>query len=133
MRSVQIEKDLAFLRFDKTTIESAGDAEALLPVIDSPEAALGSAWVVEGSSLGGALLGRKLEAVLGSAGPEHGGAFFGPAKDGLDRWNACCAAVELCGTDTPQYTALETASIATFDAFEAWLKPGAWSQSHGDQ
>ena len=122
-RSALIGRDLTFLGFDHAAIGSAADAGPPLPFVDNLEAALGCAWVVEGSSLGGAVLGRRLEAVLGSSGSGHGGAFFATGPDHPERWTGCCAAVERCGTNASGYVRMEAASVATFEALEAWLKP----------
>ncbi len=120
-RPTRLRMDLAYLGFGSASIAAAARADTLLPVIDCPAAALGCAWVVEGSSLGGAVLGQKLIAILGSTGAKHGGAFLSSIPEQADRWRGCCAAVELCGSDALGRTTLENASVATFDAFEAWF------------
>lgn len=56
--------------------------------------ALGAAYVLEGSMLGGVVIARMAERRLGLD-PEHGGSFFaGHGRDTARSWTAFCAALD---------------------------------------
>jgi heme oxygenase len=128
-RAARLTRDLRALGLEAAEIEAAPMADAVLPPLAHPAAALGCAWVVEGSALGGAVLAARLAATPGLAGTACG-SFFG-GVDGQDsgvqaaRWRACGRAVEDCGAAPGQWVALRDAAVATFDAFETWLGPAA--------
>jgi heme oxygenase len=90
-----------------------GDAAALplatrLPAVETVRDALGVLYVLEGSALGGAVIGRMAQDRLGLE-----SAFF--ARRGIaPRWRAFGATVERHG-------ATGAAAVATFEGMEAWL------------
>lgn len=102
-----LERDIAAL---------GGDVEALpvatrLPRVETVHDALGVLYVLEGSALGGAVIGKLVETRLGIT-----SAFF--ARRGVaPRWKAFGEHVERHAPVPP------TAAIDTFERMEAWLCP----------
>jgi heme oxygenase (biliverdin-IX-beta and delta-forming) len=114
--------DLAALNVD------AGQT-ALLPVcrgltaIGSSGAFVGCAYVIEGAGLGGRIMARRLDTLLGT-GTAEGRRFFlsGPTSF-PSRWSRCCDAVEQCADDG-HIDAMVAAASDTFLALEGWLQGG---------
>ena len=113
----RLERDLAAL--------GACDADiAAVPRLDPAwiadgARACGTLYVVEGSALGGAVLGHQARAALGVT-PLSGAAFFSGAGSPAPRWQAVCAVLDaqLAG-DAALADAVDGA-LAAFDAFEQW-------------
>lgn len=120
-RAASIRSDLAALGLGQSVIEAIPRAHALIPPLANPASALGCAWVIEGSALGGRVMSRQVDALLGRQRGEGGGSFFAfdPCQPG--RWLRCCAAVELCGADPDGLATMTQAAVTTFAAFETWL------------
>jgi heme oxygenase len=126
----RLRSDLSFLGVDQAAIDDAPSAATLLPVLDNAAAALGCAWVVEGSALGGRVMSRRLNAILGTAGAGGAGTFLATQPGQSDRWIGCCAAVEACGADPRHHIDMRNAAVAVFDVFERWLTdPSCWAVS----
>ena len=85
---------------------------------DNAFAALGGAWVIEGSALGGRVMAPLAGKVAGMSGAVR---FFSGAGDQAARWAACCSALEIFGQDDRTYAHMESAAIATFDVFASLL------------
>jgi heme oxygenase len=119
-RAARLRRDLAALGVSDARIAAAPSAGALLPPLGTEAAALGCAWVVEGSALGGRVLARGLGTILG-ANTEAGGSFFLPAPGQPERWRRCCAAVESCGAEPARCAAMVDAAAGIFGVFETWL------------
>ncbi len=119
-RPARLRSDLAFLGIDQATIDAAPRADALLTGLDNPAAALGCAWVVEGSALGGRVLSLHLNTILGPARAEEAGTFFAFQPGQSNRWIGCCEAVEACGADPLRRASMVTTASAVFDLFEHW-------------
>lgn len=71
-RAPSLERDLALLGL----APPPPAPPAVLPELATTPEALGSLYVLEGSTLGGQVISRRLQQALGIA-PAHGGAFFG--------------------------------------------------------
>ncbi|MBE2316532.1 biliverdin-producing heme oxygenase [Solirubrobacter sp. CPCC 204708] len=98
-------RDIAALGGDVAKLPTA----TRLPRVGSLHDALGVLYVLEGSALGGAVIGRMVDQRLGLR-----SAFF--ARRGIaPRWRAFGAHVERHAPVPP------TAAIATFEDMEAWL------------
>ena len=119
-RAARLRQDLLDLGLPAPCVAAAPCAARHLPTLDHPAAALGGAWVIEGSALGGGVLARRLDAVL-APGEPGGRAFFTPDPQQPARWRACCAAVEACGADPEGLAQMQHAARDTFAAFEIWL------------
>jgi heme oxygenase len=97
-----------------------GPAAGGLPDVASPEHALGVLYVLEGSTLGGAVIGRMARERLGVT-RERGARFFGAYGGSVgSRWRAFGAAVEdHTGGTAP--AAMRAAAIGCFESLEGWL------------
>jgi heme oxygenase len=103
-RHPALAKDIAALGGDVTTVPTA----SRLPRVDSLPDALGVLYVLEGSALGGAVIGRLVERDLGLQ-----SAFF--ARRGVaPRWRAF-------GEHVARHGARRAAAIRTFEDMEHWL------------
>ena len=116
-RRGRLERDLAAL--------GASAAEvADVPVIDAAalpasRGAAGALYVVEGSALGGAVLGRRARDTLGVT-ALSGAAFFSGAGSPAPRWRAVGAVLEERLGDDDALEAAVAGALRTFAAFEAW-------------
>jgi heme oxygenase len=119
-RSVRLRRDLIALGTPTSLIMTAAGADDVLPVLTTPEAALGCAWVVEGSELGGRQLARHVASIIGDT-EDGSSSFFVSNPDHPGRWTACCDAVNLCGMETGRRAAILSAASATFEAIGTWL------------
>jgi heme oxygenase len=106
--------DLAVLGGD------AGPTAGVLPAVASPEHALGVLYVLEGSTLGGAVIGRMAGERLGVT-RQRGASFFGAYGGRVgSRWRAFGNAVEdHTGGTAP--AEMRAAAIGCFEALEDWL------------
>jgi heme oxygenase len=120
-RTAALRSDLAALGVDQLEIEAAPRAHALLPPLDDAAAALGCAWVVEGSALGGRIMSSRVDAMLSLGQGQGGGSFFSCDPGQRERWRGCCDAVEICGAEPDGLTAMIRAAMITFAVFETWL------------
>ena len=91
-----------------------------LPEIASPAGALGVLYVLEGSTLGGAVIGRMARERLGVT-RERGASFFGAYGGSVgSRWRAFGDAVEdHTGGTAP--AEMREAAIRCFESLEDWL------------
>ncbi|AIQ92003.1 MULTISPECIES: biliverdin-producing heme oxygenase [Methylobacterium] len=92
-------------------------------VFDGPAAAMGALYVLEGSTLGGQLIGRHIAGLHGFSG--DGLAYYrahGPAAGAM--WAAFRTRLEIFGEDPAAEAALTGAAVSTFSAMGAWLGPG---------
>lgn len=86
--------------------------------LHTPGHLLGALYVREGSTLGGKVLARNLEHLLG---PGTAGRSFliGSPRDS-EHWRACCAAIER-GVAAGHLDDMVESARATFAAFEQWM------------
>jgi heme oxygenase len=119
-RAARLRRDLAALGVAEREIGHVARADDMLPRLLSPAAALGCAWVVEGSALGGRIMAKCLSEHLG-IGPENGGAFFAPLPRQEALWSDCCAAVERCGWQRLPRAEMLEAARATMSGFADWM------------
>ncbi len=109
----------ALLRADLVALGQAATAPALpVPRFDTAAAALGCAWVVEGSALGARLIWRRLQDQPHLAAASG---FFAADPDQPRRWAACCDALESGAADAAFRAEALAGAQATFAAFEAGL------------
>lgn len=120
-RAALLRADLAALGRAHPTIKAIPRGDALLPPLDDPASALGCAWVVEGSALGGRVMSSRVDAMLRIGQSDGGGSFFALDPGQPDRWRGCCDAVERCGAEPDGLAVMTHAAVATFTAFETWL------------
>ena len=102
-------------------------ADPALPLAHVPglglEAALGTLYVIEGSTLGGRIIEKRLARALGVT-PETGGRYYHAYGDARGpRWKAFQAGLDAYGAAHPHQTdAVVEAAADTFDVFAAWLE-----------
>jgi heme oxygenase len=117
----------ALLRDDLHALGLSDAAIAALPRAPTPAlagvtAAMGALYVTEGATLGGKLLARGLDAVLGSG--EARGRHFLLA--GTDRarpvWRDVRAAIDRCGLGPGSLAGIIEGASATFAAFGSWFE-----------
>ncbi len=99
-------------------------APPALPELADPAAALGALYVIEGSGLGGRVIGRHLAAVLG-VGPSTGGSFYCrlDADTARRRWHYLAGLLGAAdfGDDAADDRMVDGA-LAAFSALETWLR-----------
>jgi heme oxygenase len=119
-RTARLRRDLAVLGVADDVTRHIARADVLLPPLTTAAKALGSAWVVEGSALGGRIMAKLLSDQFGM-GPESGAAFFAsqPQQDVL--WSACCAAVERCRWQQDERADMLAGARDTMNAFADWM------------
>lgn len=88
--------------------------------------ALGALYVLEGATLGGRVIQRRVAPALGVS-PERGGAYFHGYGDATgERWKAFAGAVTRFAEDDGAAPRVVAGAVACFAALEAWLAtPGA--------
>lgn len=92
------------------------------PILEGPAAATGALYVLEGSTLGGKVIGRHIAALHGFS--EAGLAYYrahGAAAGSM--WAAFRARLESFADDPAAEAALTGAAVTTFAAMRAWLSP----------
>jgi len=119
-RSVLLQADILLL--DAAAHLPVAAEEAIVP--RTAFAALGWAWVVEGSQLGARVLAKRVEAMLGQDWSRSGGSFFAPAAAEAPRWKACCAALETATGDNLARDDLREGALGMFDVFFRHLGSG---------
>lgn len=112
-----LEKDLKELGiYDQ--VESLPDWDGA-PSIDTTPKAFGAAYVMEGATLGGQVIGRSLRERLGIT-PENGGAFFysyGPLVG--PKWKAFGEAITNFSENNSEDDQIIQSAKDTFDSFKA--------------
>jgi heme oxygenase (biliverdin-IX-beta and delta-forming) len=115
------------LRSDLLDLGATSEALARLPrcrrlpsMPGGPEA-LGCLYVVEGATLGGRVIARRLR-VAGIT-PELGGRFFhGYGGQTGHRWTELVERLRMAEESADEPARTVEAAVATFEAFEAWLE-----------
>jgi heme oxygenase len=106
----------------------------LLPPAETILDGLGILYVLEGSTLGGQVILRRLGPKLG-IGPRFGGRFF--ASYGLNigsMWRDYITVLEGFGRTKSAADAIERAAVGTFQAFDDWLsQPKAAAAAHASR
>lgn len=86
--------------------------------LGAPGRLLGCLYVREGSMLGGRVLARKLDYLLGTC--SAGRLFFSGRDNDPALWRACCTAIE-GNNDKAEVNAMVLAAQETFESFERWI------------
>ncbi|WP_162815810.1 biliverdin-producing heme oxygenase [Microvirga aerophila] len=112
-------KDLQALGLQSTDIERLPACHPLMP-LGAPEAVLGSMYVVEGSTLGGAIIARDVERSLGLT-AETGCAYFRSyGRDIGPMWKSFGAMLLAASSPETDDLIIEAAS-QTFNVMHDWL------------
>jgi heme oxygenase len=122
-RAFLLEHDLKTLGVSEACLEAIPLCEAL-PEHTGPARAFGVAYVLEGSALGGQIVGRVVRDRLGF-GREHGAAFFlGHGRHIGEDWRAFGQACDAYFTTHGGQAEAVKAADETFGAMGDWLKAG---------
>ena len=92
------------------------------PALEGPAAAMGALYVLEGSTLGGKVIGRHIAGLHGLS--DAGLAYYrahGAAAGAM--WAALRVRLETFADDPAAEAALTAAAVTTFAAMRAWLSP----------
>lgn len=92
-----------------------------LPRYDYEPSRLGALYVVEGSALGGRVLSRGLDVLLGTASVDGRRFFVGRGAGTGAAWLDFLNRVSSAGYETSGRAALVSAAVKTFTVFETWL------------
>ncbi len=121
---LRIAARLAGLRLDLLELGlPSAEVEALprcaqLPPLDTPDRVLGSAYVIEGSALGGRVITKHLMRVFPASGGSALRFFAGDGERTREHWERFCARLNAEARDIDRVC---VAACATFDALTAWL------------
>ncbi len=111
-----LEKDLQALGIFESVRENVGLWQDL-PTLDTPAAAFGSVYVMEGATLGGQVIMRHLKEHL-SITPENGGAFFNSYGANVGpMWRSFGAAITEFAEKNQDDETIVNAARETFDSF----------------
>lgn len=111
--------DLSAFGFSPSDVAALPSCPAL-PALDNAARALGSAYVLEGSRLGGAIVARNLEATRCIDGPCGYAYFAGDGTRTAGLWRDFLCRLE--ATATPENAPdIVAAAIETFDRLHWWL------------
>ncbi len=124
VRTQWLERDLAWLGVKASAFPRIRLCEGM-PRYDGAERRLGALYVVEGSALGGRLLSRGLDRLLGATSIDGRRFFAGRGAATGDAWLSFLDQLASVGPDPIGRAALVSAAIETFEAFETWIS--GWS------
>lgn len=123
-------RDLLALGLPEVQLGALAACHAL-PRIETKHQALGALYVIEGSALGGQILYRRLEALLGIS-PASGGSYlYGDGPATAFRWRRFISVLE--AVPAPENARLEAVDAArhTFVALEEWIAVRLSGGHHG--
>lgn len=129
-RLALIDEDLRDLDIDDLDIDVLPVVPEAAELCRSPAAALGSLYVMEGSTLGGRVITRRL---LESASwcPPGGLRTFYPYGDATgERWRETLARLE--AAPAQEHELIVQGALATFALLQWWLAPAVVPTSYGD-
>jgi heme oxygenase len=118
-RAALLRDDLAVLGVDPL----ARLPRAPVPAFASAPAAIGGLYVTEGATLGGRLLARGLDALLGRGGTAGRRFLLAGTDPARPAWRDVRAAIDRCGATPGALAAMINGAAATFAAFGAWFGP----------
>jgi heme oxygenase (biliverdin-IX-beta and delta-forming) len=116
-RAAMVLDDLRVLGADEDTIAALSECPDV-PVVTDRASALGVAYVLDGSTLGGRLIAQT---VVAQGVPAAATTSLTGVEGTGRRWRETMAAVESAGPDA--VPAMTTAALATFAAYRSWLAP----------
>jgi len=114
----RLRNDLRALQMTEARIEALPRIVALPPLTTCGRL-LGALYVREGSTLGGRVLARKLDGLLGSDGLD-GRRFLAGGPGEQSQWQDLCSLIEDVAADG-NLDEMIAAAVETFNAFEVWL------------
>jgi heme oxygenase (biliverdin-IX-beta and delta-forming) len=124
MKLEAIEKDMQDLAFVEAAENIPPGLRPVLPELDTPAQAIGSMYVLEGSTLGGQILSRHFEKQLGVTRDRGCRYFSGYGQDTGMMWKSFCKALE--SRPARETAEMAEAAAETFRSLRIWL-----SGAHG--
>jgi len=92
-----------------------------LPAARDLPSLFGTLYVIEGSTLGGAVLARRVEAALGPVPTRYLRAY---GERPGEMWRSFCAGMEAAARDEASRRRVAIAAVETFETIERWLAGG---------
>jgi heme oxygenase len=118
-----LEADLLYLGMDPVGVSQIATCRELPPMAHLHDG-LGALYALEGSTLGGQVILRTLQAQLDIS-PLAGGRFFASYGPGIGAmWRRYLEVLEDAGKAPHAAEAIERAALQTFAAFDRWFDPG---------
>ncbi|MDG3007032.1 biliverdin-producing heme oxygenase [Paludisphaera mucosa] len=119
-RTALLEADLRALGLSDAEVAAVPRCPAPPPLASLPEA-LGAMYVLEGSTLGGQYIRKRVESTLGLA-PGRGCSYYASYGDRVGpMWKAFAAAVDGYATTEDVQATIARSASATFDAVNDWF------------
>jgi heme oxygenase len=119
-----LRRDLLALGLDDRGIADLPRCRRLPELTGLPEA-LGAMYVLEGATLGGQYIRKRVESDFG-LGPDSGCAFFSSYGDRVGpMWKSFGAAAESFATTPEIEDAVVRSAVATFEAIDRWFAEGS--------
>ncbi|SNB78753.1 Heme oxygenase [Rhodoblastus acidophilus] len=123
-RAIWLWRDLRDLDVSEDELARLPLAEpGQLPDLVDEGRLVGCLYVRAGSTLGGRLMAKGLDPLLGPGG-ENGRRFLSGCGGADAQWRQCCAAIERA-TDAGRWDAMREGAAVTFTALESWMNGGA--------
>jgi heme oxygenase len=120
-RSLWLIADLTTLGVEDQAVAALPRCQDL-PGLETPHRKLGALYVVEGSTLGGRELAKRLDHLFGP-GERDGRHFFsGREADSGRAWRAFTDRLDDAAEQTSARTEMIAAAVETFAAFERWMR-----------
>jgi heme oxygenase len=116
-RTLLLERDLHKLGTTPADLQDLARCEAL-PAVDTPDRALGCAYVLEGATLGGRVISKHLARVFRDRADAPYSFFSGDGERTAERFREWCATLDATAADGQDVC---RSACATFDAVSAWL------------
>jgi heme oxygenase (biliverdin-IX-beta and delta-forming) len=104
-------------------VDPSGEARPTLPEIKDTASLLGAMYVMEGSTLGGQLIARHVERVLGLTAGQGNAYFRGHDERTGQLWKEVCDALRTKVPDSETDTVIAAAK-AMFGVFGGWMRTG---------
>lgn len=118
-RLSKLDADLARLGLDRAAIEALPGPPAA--GLEARPEAMGALYVLEGSTLGGTVIGRQIERVHGFDATNGCAYYRGHGRATGPMWSAFRQELETLAGDAAAEAAALRAGIATFDALRLWI------------
>jgi len=118
-----LEADLIVLGMNAGAIARLPRAAALPRLTDRLDA-MGMLYVMEGASLGGQIISRRLTADLGVTADQGGRFFSSYGRQVGPRWRDYLLALERFADDQAASARIEASALATFESFLSWFAIG---------
>lgn len=119
-RSHWISQDLETM-LGKPWLPSAAEHGPAIPLLGSNERVLGALYVIEGSALGGRVLAKGLDRLLGSGEPAGRRFFEGHGSLTGTHWRDFVKRLDLIPAHPAARAAAVSAAVEVFSVFEQWL------------